>query len=213
GYKKSLHLTFNSSEENIFDFYIAIFESENYSFLKEILPCFNLLHVIKTPCKFRSNVIYAIRYLQIIICKIEVFRYTYFQKSGVTEININDLDRNQEFNEMIATVHYIFGKMVSNFAVSMNTLEVLEVFNFIYFIKAKNNDFYVDCPFLKNMITPTLSNNGNLLKIYNENEKIVNLEFSNTCRNGILCNTVREALRSQMGRQYHDIEKNSFEKK
>ncbi|KCZ75776.1 hypothetical protein H311_03237, partial [Anncaliia algerae PRA109] len=119
----------------------------------------------------------------------------------------------QKFNEMIATVHYIFGKMVSNFIVSMNTLEVLEAFNFIYFIKAKHNDFYVTSSFLKNMVTSSLSNNDNLLKIYNASKEIINLEFSSTCRNEILCITVRDALRIQKKRKYGDIGKNSFEKK
>lgn len=162
----------NIEVKNILEFFIYMFKSENYKFLIEILPCFNFLHKIETNSDFLSRTVYVLNYLQLIICKIEIFRYNFFVVKENKEIFIEYLYQDIEFNNTILEIGILFRRILFYCDVDKNTKEVLDIYNFLYFIKAyycrvfnQSADLkllaYAD-PFQNNILEKICEVNGNI---------------------------------------------------
>ncbi|KCZ74732.1 hypothetical protein H311_04300, partial [Anncaliia algerae PRA109] len=149
--------------------------------------------------KIKSNSIklsvYIIKYLQLIICKIEAFRFKFFRESNIQQISLKVLYNNTEFNEALAVISIIFSRIIYLCDVSKETKMVLEIYNLVYFTRAKlTNVFlklktfrllaYVD-PFVYNILKVKLDSSNNITGLeftksfkdalyYHEIESIIN---------------------------------------
>ncbi|KCZ80030.1 hypothetical protein H312_02569 [Anncaliia algerae PRA339] len=130
------------SEQRIFEWNIKILETKNYNILFKILPFFNLFNIIKRNIVNDALNIKSIRYIHIIICKLEAFKYNYFVSNGIEEETIGNLFLNQNFNETLLIICELLKRLMSLHNVSCHVLRFMEFYNFIYFIKVKYSEIY-----------------------------------------------------------------------
>ncbi|KCZ74111.1 hypothetical protein H311_04925, partial [Anncaliia algerae PRA109] len=126
-----------SENEEILDAFIEIFQSEHYSLLFKILPCFNLIYKIKEINLSCKITLFLIRYLLLILCKYDVYRYNYFKKAKKNYESIEKLQITEEYNETLAIISIFLRNIMLIIKVRNHVLKVLEVYCFVYFLKAK----------------------------------------------------------------------------
>ncbi|KCZ81916.1 hypothetical protein H312_00677 [Anncaliia algerae PRA339] len=130
------------SQKNIYDCYIEAFYSKNYIFLTNILPGLNFIHKIRFPGHNKGNMALIFKYLQLILCKFEVFRHTFFTMTDKIEVGVEDLYLDSNFNDTIAVIGIILKLAMEKCNLSFKNLQVLDVLNFAYFMRAKYNNMY-----------------------------------------------------------------------
>ncbi|KCZ74797.1 hypothetical protein H311_04235, partial [Anncaliia algerae PRA109] len=182
-----------SNEKSLLEFYIRIFDSENYNFLFKIIPYFSLIHRIKdiTGIYF---VVSSIKLIQLIICRIEAFRFDYFNRNMIEDKDINELYLDQRFNETILIICILFRKLMAFCNVSEDSKLVFEVYNFIYFLKSQYYQYFIssnilksiayDNPFENKILGYKMDNLGNLIDL-DFTKKIKDLDIYKIIRSKI----------------------------
>ncbi|KCZ77599.1 hypothetical protein H311_01387 [Anncaliia algerae PRA109] len=66
----------------------TFFYSENYDFLTKILLYFNLIHCIRNDKDIIFREISIFRYIRLLICRFEQFRYECFNNKNITEYTL-----------------------------------------------------------------------------------------------------------------------------
>ncbi|KCZ81616.1 hypothetical protein H312_00940 [Anncaliia algerae PRA339] len=135
---------FSCDEKVLLKYFVTIFTSENYIILFKIIPGFNILLSIYKYNMGIKNIIIIARFFQAIIWKFESFRYNFFKQNEISNINLKNLYYNEEFNETITIISIMFGKILSILNLPQNFINLLEIYNFIFFIRAKYNDIYME---------------------------------------------------------------------
>ncbi|KCZ77035.1 hypothetical protein H311_01960, partial [Anncaliia algerae PRA109] len=130
-------------QDNILKMYIEILFSENYNFLFKVFPFFILVHKINTNKEGITQTVYLIRYLQLIIGVVETFRFQYFSSPLHTGVLVEDLYQNPKFNETILKIGILFRRILIIINISNETMNVLDIYNFIYFIRTKYNELFI----------------------------------------------------------------------
>ncbi|KCZ82044.1 hypothetical protein H312_00526, partial [Anncaliia algerae PRA339] len=130
-------------EINLLENFSKTFDAENYSFLKKIFPCFKLLDLIKIKSRKIQHSVYIIKYLQLIICRIESFRFKFFKEINIQNISLKVLYENTEFNEALAVISIIFSRIIYLCDESKEIKMVLEIYNLVYFTRAKLNSLFL----------------------------------------------------------------------
>ncbi|KCZ76560.1 hypothetical protein H311_02438, partial [Anncaliia algerae PRA109] len=104
----------------------------------EIIPGFNLLFKMKTTIAQPKNLIATIKYLQLIICIFEEFRFYYFIEQQNNEINLLEIYGNVKFNQTLSKICMVFRKIIRVHAgiLDENAIMTLENHYFLYFIGA-----------------------------------------------------------------------------
>lgn len=147
---------FDKKKENsrleLIDSYINILTSSNYKILFRILPGFNLLNKFRKIDGSFEGTLKAIRYLQLILCTFESFRYNYFENKKILSVNLQNLYLNENFNETILIISIILNKFLALIKFKKQTFVVLEVYSFIYFVKAKYNHLYIESEMYKSFV-------------------------------------------------------------
>ncbi|KCZ75932.1 hypothetical protein H311_03080 [Anncaliia algerae PRA109] len=152
------------SDNNIIDIYINIFKSKNYSFLYKVLPGLNLLSQINEYLLLNSRKVYLIRHLQLIICKFEVFRHNYFQKNMKESENLHNLNLDETFCETITILNCIFKKITIFIDLGEEIHLILEIYNFVNFIRTKYSYFFCRYPLLERILNENLFENEKFFK-------------------------------------------------
>ncbi|KCZ74676.1 hypothetical protein H311_04356, partial [Anncaliia algerae PRA109] len=160
------------------DLLLEAFYSSNYNFLYKLIPIYNLIHKITMFRGIYSKSITIALYLKLIISKIEVFRYDFFGQENVSE-TIEKLYENNMFNEMIAEIGIIFAEVINLCFTSKEILEVVEVLNFIYFIRAYYSNFYKSSEILRNVVNIN-SVNEILRPTYDGQKNLIYICFAKT---------------------------------
>ncbi|KCZ75805.1 hypothetical protein H311_03208, partial [Anncaliia algerae PRA109] len=101
-----------AKESNVLEFYAKIFYTKNYRIIRNILPCFNLIDRIKIDKDDNYQNVKIIRYIQLIICKFEAFRYKYYNENPIEEVNIQYLYKHPEFNETLLIMNIYLKKIL-----------------------------------------------------------------------------------------------------
>lgn len=129
---------FRKSENiEILNAFIEIFKSKNYSLLFKILPCFNLIYKINEINLANKRILFLSRYLLLVLCKYDVFRYNYFKKAKKDYESIEKLQITEEYNETLAIISVFLRNIMLIINVPDFVLKVLEVYCFVYFLRAK----------------------------------------------------------------------------
>ncbi|KCZ80209.1 hypothetical protein H312_02389 [Anncaliia algerae PRA339] len=103
-------ININMRQKIIIDAYAGIFYSESYDFLTNILPYSNLIHCIRNAKGIIFREICIFRYIRLLICRFEQFRYECFNNKNISEYTLQSLYSNPKFNEMVAVVSILFIK-------------------------------------------------------------------------------------------------------
>ncbi|KCZ81913.1 hypothetical protein H312_00674 [Anncaliia algerae PRA339] len=171
--------------ENILSHCTSLFTSNNFDSLFKVLPGLNFLHFTKN-IKPKSLSVKILLYLQLLICKFETFRFSYAYESKKIGECLENLYKNQQFNETIAIMGVILKRILEYTSINSNTLDILELLNFAYFVRAKYNDIYnqtyilksiSDYNFFQNYILFWINSNGELESFSLSNELINHDDF------------------------------------
>ncbi|KCZ77635.1 hypothetical protein H311_01351, partial [Anncaliia algerae PRA109] len=139
-----------TDSQNILSHCTSLFTSNNLDFLFKVLPGLNFLHFTKN-IKPKSLSVKILLYLQLLICKFEIFRFAYTYESKKIAECLENLYKNQQFNETIAIMGVILKRILEYTSVHSKTLDILELLNFAYFVRAKYNDIYNQTYILKSI--------------------------------------------------------------
>ncbi|KCZ82351.1 hypothetical protein H312_00009 [Anncaliia algerae PRA339] len=182
-----------TNEKSLLEFYIEIFDSENYNFLFKIIPYFSLIHRIK-DITGKYFVVSSIKLIQLIICRIEAFRFDYFNRNMIEDKDINELYLDQRFNETILIICILFRKLMAFCNVSEDLKLVFEVYNFIYFLRSQYYQYFTsskifksiayDNPFENKILGYKMDNLGNLIDL-DFTKKIKDLDIYKIIRSKI----------------------------
>ncbi|KCZ75745.1 hypothetical protein H311_03271, partial [Anncaliia algerae PRA109] len=165
------------SKKNIYDCYIEAFYSKNYIFLTNILPGLNFIHKIRFQGHNKGNLALILKYLQLILCKFEVFRRTYFTMTDKIEVGIEDLYLDSNFNDTIAVIGIILKLAMEKCDLSFRNLQVLDVLNFAYFMRAKYNNIYNQSEFMQTLGNINSTQNKSIYLEKDYYGKLMNLYF------------------------------------
>ncbi|KCZ80103.1 hypothetical protein H312_02507 [Anncaliia algerae PRA339] len=177
--KLKTYKTFSKSKRatDIINLIIQIFESENYRILFDIIPCLRLLKILKTKTSIISP-LKIIKYLQLIICKFEIFRYILFLNNRTREVGWKILSENSKFNETAAIICLILHRILFNVRIPNINLEVLEIYSFFYFLKAHSIGFIYLLPVIEIFCHRSIVENNYLQLNTDDLENLIGLNFS-----------------------------------
>lgn len=177
-YQTKIFEKYNDNLKDALDLLLEAFNSSNYNFLYKLIPIYNLIHKITMFRGNYSKSITIVLYLKLIISKIEIFRYDFFGEQNISE-TIEKLYENNMFNKLIAEIGMIFAEVINLCFTSKEILEVVEVLNFIYFIRAYYNDFYKCSEILRNVVDIN-SVDEVLRSTYDEQKNLIYISFAKT---------------------------------
>lgn len=183
-----------TSKKFVLDFYIEILKSSNYNFLFEVFPYFELIYRITINKGRNTRSLYIINYLQLIFCKIEALRfYYYYQNDGADGCDVNQYE-DQKFNELILIIGIIFRRIMFYSNVSCNTKEVLDIYNFVYFVRAIYNQLFLRSIDLKYFASVDPFINCILYKEEDEEGNFIGLKFSEEFRKSMFLKNILESI-------------------
>ncbi|KCZ77439.1 hypothetical protein H311_01549, partial [Anncaliia algerae PRA109] len=134
-----------------------------------ILPLFHIIFRKNNFPMQKKFAVKIIRYLQLIICKFEVFRHFYFSKKYINEENLQNLHSDEKFNETVAIISKILTNIIMNCCFEAhNMFDILKILDFLYFVRAKYNSIFQQ--FISDKI---------LSGIYFFEEEVIKIEFLN----------------------------------
>ncbi|KCZ75802.1 hypothetical protein H311_03211, partial [Anncaliia algerae PRA109] len=134
---KDISLESYNKKTEILRIYIDILNTSNYKILYEILPELELINEVLNVDTQREKY-KIILYLQLILCKFEVFRANFFCENPVEQEILENLYNNEEFVEVIAIISVIFGKLIKCCHINKNARFALRVYSFAHFLRAKH---------------------------------------------------------------------------
>ncbi|KCZ76711.1 hypothetical protein H311_02286, partial [Anncaliia algerae PRA109] len=142
-YKKFIGNLKSDSEKkaNFCDLIIQILCSENYEILFKILPELDLIFKLETNKISGIKIITVLKIFQLMIYKFELFRSN-FLNGKLNKISLEELYANQEFNETISITGLLLKEIMEIIQGKKN--EVIELLNFIYFIRAKYYNYFLE---------------------------------------------------------------------
>ncbi|KCZ81577.1 hypothetical protein H312_01032 [Anncaliia algerae PRA339] len=142
-YKKYIANLKSGSKKNVnfSDLIIEILCSENYEILFKIFPELDLMFKLKANKISKIKIITVLRIFQLMIYKFELFRSN-FLNGNLNKISLEQLYSNQEFNETISIISLLLKEIMEIIYGKKN--EVLELLNFIYFIRAKYYNYFLE---------------------------------------------------------------------
>lgn len=117
--------------------------SSNYSLLLQILSGLNLIDETLNNDIKKTRKVSEIMYIQLIMCKFEVFRKLYFIYHQKNKENLQSLYLNSNFNETLAMISIFLNIAIIHCNLTIDKLKMLEIYNFVYFIRAKYNHVYL----------------------------------------------------------------------
>ncbi|KCZ74717.1 hypothetical protein H311_04315, partial [Anncaliia algerae PRA109] len=184
----------STSKLFVLDFYIEILKSSNYNFLFEVFPYFELIYRITMNRETNPRLLYIINYLQLIVCKIEALRFHYHhQNDGAIDCDVNQYE-DQKFNELILIIGIFFRRIMFYSNVSCNTKEVLDIYNFVYFVRAKYNQLFIRSKDLKYFASVDPFKNCILYKEEDEEGNFIGLKFSEEFRKSMFLRNILESI-------------------
>ncbi|KCZ82048.1 hypothetical protein H312_00530 [Anncaliia algerae PRA339] len=169
---------FRTEESNVLEFYAKIFYTKNYRIIRNILPCFNLIDKIKIKNVDEYQTVKIIRCIQLIICKFEAFRYKYYNKNVIEEVNIQNLYKYPEFNETLLIMNILLKKILFYYEILEESEIILEIYNIIYFIRAKCNEIFRNSEFFNYIAYTDPFKSNILIKKTDKLNNVINLEFT-----------------------------------
>ncbi|KCZ80863.1 hypothetical protein H312_01746, partial [Anncaliia algerae PRA339] len=154
---------------DVINFHINILKGDNYKLLPSILPLFHIIFRKNNFPMQKKFAVKIIRYLQLIICKFEVFRHFYFSTKYMNEENLQNLHSDEKFNETVAIISKILTNIIMNCCFEgHNMFDILKILDFLYFVRAKYNSIFQQ--FISDKI---------LSGIYFFEEEVIKIEFLN----------------------------------
>lgn len=98
-------------------------------------------------------------YLQLIICKFEVFRFNYFYGRTINREDLEKLYQYPEFNEMVAVISIIFKKLMGKCDILPNISLALEFYSFSHFLRIKHLNLFKEHIELEAFLNSNFSQN------------------------------------------------------
>ncbi|KCZ74999.1 hypothetical protein H311_04030, partial [Anncaliia algerae PRA109] len=187
----NMHISKESGkkENDIINFYLNIINEDNYSILYKILPELELIREIKRVMRpFRLHKI--ILYLQLIICKFEVFRFNYFYGKTINREDLEILYQYPEFNEMVAVISVIFKKIMSKCSMVPDISLVLKFYSFSHFLRSKHLNLFKEHFELEAFLSSNFSQNKYLDSEKDEQGYVSKLIFTPDFSESLLFETI-----------------------
>ncbi|KCZ76531.1 hypothetical protein H311_02467, partial [Anncaliia algerae PRA109] len=168
----------NLKSIHILDLYMNALKSENFNFLFKVFLGFRFMYKIRDIMGIRQKELELIKLLQLIICKFEYFRFSYFNQKEIPFESLDTLISNSQFNETIAVIGILLKYILEVCKLDFNYLKIIEIQSFAFFVAAKYPEIFTESEFFGLIKNNGCSDDGILKQERDSDRNLTHLSFT-----------------------------------
>lgn len=158
--------------------------SENFNFLFKVFLGFRFMYKIRNIMGIRQKELEVIKFLQLIICKFEYFRFSHFNQKEIPFESLDTLISNSQFNETIAVIVILSKYILEVCKLDFNYLKIIEIQSFAFFVAAKYPEIFTESEFFDLIKNSDCSDDGILKQERDSDRNLTHLSFTEDFQKG-----------------------------